>query len=221
MIPGVSLIILGRQGAGKGTQCVRLSRHYVVPHISTGDMLRAAVKEGTELGRRAKEIMDAGNLVPDEVMIGIVDERLSQPDTRTRGYILDGFPRTVAQAEALVAITSSRPYDLVIDLEVPRDLVLERLAARRVCVDCQTNYTAAQAPAHGPWTCNVCGGDVVQRDDDTVDAISRRLDLYDTQTAPLIEFYRGRGELAVVHGVGSPDNVLDEMVAIIDGRRRR
>jgi adenylate kinase len=221
VIPGVSLIMLGRQGAGKGTQCVRLARHYVVPHISTGDMLRAAVKEGTPLGRQAKAIMDAGNLVPDEVMIGIVADRLGKPDTLRRGYILDGFPRTVAQAVALIDMTHARPLDLVIDLEVPRELVLQRLAARRLCVDCGTNYTSNQAPLHGAWSCQVCGGDVVQRDDDTEDAINRRLDLYDTQTAPLIAFYENRDELAVVNGVGMPEEVLGNMVTAIDGRRRR
>ena len=221
MIPGVSLIMLGRQGAGKGTQCVRLSRHYVVPHISTGDILRAAVKEGTPLGQKAKATMDAGNLVSDEIMIGIVAERLGRDDTRARGYILDGFPRTVAQAVAMIDMTHTRPLDLAVDLEVPRDLVLARLAARRVCVDCGTNYTSSSEPAHGPWNCGVCGGDVVLRDDDTEDAILRRLDLYDTQTAPLIEFYRQRGELSVLSGVGAPDDVLDSVVAAIDRRRSR
>jgi adenylate kinase len=192
----------------------------VVPHISTGDILRAAVKEGTPLGQKARAIIEGGNLVPDEVMIGIVSERLGKDDTRTRGYILDGFPRTVAQAVALIDMTHTRPLDLVIDLEVPRELVLERLAARRVCVDCGTNYTEVQAPAHGTWTCQVCGGDVVQRGDDTEDAINRRLDLYDTQTAPLIEFYEERGELAVVSGVGSPDSVLELLIATVDKRRR-
>ena len=149
MIPGARLIILGRQGAGKGTQCVRLSRHYVVPHISTGDMLRAAVRERTELGLMAKEVMDAGGLVGDDIMIGIVDDRLRRPDAETRGYILDGFPRTVAQAEALDKITVDRPLHVVIDLDVPRDVVLARISARRVCRDCGTNYTATghRAPA--------------------------------------------------------------------------
>jgi adenylate kinase len=220
VIPGVSLILLGRQGAGKGTQCVRLARHFVVPHISTGDMLRAAVKEGTDLGRKAKAIMDSGNLVPNEVMIGIVAERLGKPDSLGRGYILDGFPRTVAQAVALIDMTHIRPLDLVIDLEVPRELVLERLAARRLCRDCGTNYTAAQAPTHGQWVCQVCGGDVVQRDDDTDDSINRRLDIYDSQTAPLIEFYANRGELAVVSGVGLPDQVLSTLISTIERRRR-
>ena len=133
MIPGARLIILGRQGAGKGTQCVRLSRHYVVPHISTGDMLRTATREGSELGLMAKQIMDEGGLVGDEVMIGLVDERLRKPDADTRGYILDGFPRTVAQAEALQRITSDKPIHAVIDLDVPqRDRARTALVAAGV-----------------------------------------------------------------------------------------
>ena len=131
MIQGVRLVILGRQGAGKGTQCVRLSNHYVVPHISTGDMLRAAVKEGTPLGRVAGEIMNSGGLLSDEIMVGIVRERLDQSDASGRGFILDGFPRTVGQAEALGAILA-KPLDMVIDLDVPRELVLERISSRRV-----------------------------------------------------------------------------------------
>ena len=160
MIPGARLIILGRQGAGKGTQCVRLSRHFVVPHISTGDMLRAAVREGTPLGQAAKEVMDSGGLVGDETMVGIVSERLNSDDARTRGYILDGFPRTVGQAEALDLVTGERPLDAVIDLDVPRSLVLERLSARRVCRDCGTNYVAS-GNERQPWICEVCGGDVM------------------------------------------------------------
>ena len=147
MIPGARLIILGRQGAGKGTQCVRLSRHFVVPHISTGDMLRTAVREGTELGVMAKQVMDAGGLVGDEIMIGLVDQRLSAPDASTRGYILDGFPRTIEQAEALDRIAGERPIDVVLDLNVPREIVLDRISARRVCRDCGTNYTAVRRHA--------------------------------------------------------------------------
>ena len=147
MIPGARLVMLGRQGAGKGTQCVRLSRHYVVPHISTGDMLRSAVKEGTEFGRKAKEIMDPGELLPDDIMVGIVDERLDRDDTHNRGYILDGFPRTVGPGRgARRDHRPDRPLDLVIDLEVPDDVVLERLAARRVCTDCGTNYSVDNPP---------------------------------------------------------------------------
>jgi adenylate kinase len=218
VIPGARIVILGRQGAGKGTQCVRLSRHYVVPHISTGDMLRAAVRERTSLGIAAKEVMDAGGLVSDEIMIGLVRERLDQPDAATRGYILDGFPRTIEQADALVTITGERALHAVLDLNVPREIVLERLSARRVCRDCGTNYTASGVVPK-PWICDVCGGDVMQRDDDTPESVNRRLDLYEQQTAPLIRYYTDLGQLMVVNGVGHPDAVFDRLVAAVESRR--
>lgn len=218
MIPGVRLVMLGRQGAGKGTQCVRLSRHYVVPHISTGDMLRAAVKEGTAFGQKAKEIMDRGDLVSDEVMGGVVEERLSRDDTRNRGYILDGFPRTVGQAELLEKITTAEPLDVVIDLVVPTDVVLERLAARRVCVDCGANYSVDVPPRYG-WVCDNCGGDVVQRADDTPEAIEKRLALYERETAPLIAWYTERGLLVAADGLGPADEVTGRLIAAIDERR--
>ncbi|MAT04984.1 MAG: adenylate kinase [Acidimicrobiaceae bacterium] len=218
MIPGARIVILGRQGAGKGTQCVRLSRHYVVPHISTGDMLRAATREGTELGMMAKEVMDAGGLVGDDIMIGIVDERLAKPDADTRGYILDGFPRTVAQAEALDSITAHKPIHVAIDLDVPREIVLERLSSRRVCRDCGTNYTATGTEP-SPWICDVCGGDVQQRADDTPDAVNRRLDLYESQTSPLIDYYSSRGALTVINGVGQPEHVFQRLTDAVESRR--
>ncbi|MEZ5219476.1 MAG: nucleoside monophosphate kinase [Ilumatobacteraceae bacterium] len=197
MIPGARLVIFGRQGAGKGTQCVRLSRHYVVPHISTGDTLRAAVREGTELGKTAKAIMDSGGLVSDDIMIGIVEERLGRDDAMTRGFILDGFPRTVGQAKALNGIvdTQGKPIDVAIDLNVPRELVLERILARRVCRDCGTNYTSTGNDP-SPWICDVCGGDVVQRRRHP-EAVNQRLDLYESQTAALKDFYGEMGILAV------------------------
>jgi adenylate kinase len=219
VIPGARLILLGRQGAGKGTQCVRLSRHFVVPHISTGDMLRAAVREGSELGIMAKRVMDDGGLVGDDIMVGIVRERLSQSDAVGRGYILDGFPRTVGQAMALDEITSRLPIDVVIDLDVPRHLVLERLSSRRVCRDCGTNYVAAGVEKT-PWICEVCGGDVMHRDDDTPEAIDHRLDLYEQQTAPLIEYYQQQGRLDVIDGVASPDEVFHRLTVAVDARRR-
>lgn len=220
MIPGARLIVLGRQGAGKGTQCVRLSRHYVVPHISTGDMLRAAVREGTEFGRKAKEFMDAGDLLPDDVIVGIIDERLEKDDTRTRGFILDGFPRTVAQADSLLQITQPRGIDLAVNLEVAVDVVLSRLAARRVCTDCGANYSVDEPPRY-PWTCDICGGDVVQRDDDTEDAIKRRLDLYERETAPLIAWFSERDLLLQVDGLGDPDEVTARLIRVIDRHREK
>jgi len=218
VIPGTRLVMLGRQGAGKGTQCVRLSRHYVIPHISTGDMLRSAVKEGTEFGKKAQEIMDRGELVSDEIMAGVVDERLSADDSHNRGYILDGFPRTVGQAEALGKITVDHPLDLVIDLMVPTEVVLARLAARRVCVDCATNYSVDAPPRYG-WVCDNCGGDVIQRADDTPEAIQKRLDLYERETAPLITWYTERGLLTEVDGFGSTEAVTARLVAAVTARR--
>lgn len=217
MIPGARMVLLGRQGAGKGTQCVRLSRHFVVPHISTGDMLRAAVREGTELGQMAKAIIDAGGLVSDDIMIGIIDQRLKAEDASIRGYILDGFPRTVSQAQSLDAIADGRPLDLVIDLDVPRDLVLSRLSARRVCRDCGANFQATGSET-GQWTCENCGGDVVQRDDDTPEAINRRLDLYETQTQPLIDYYGSTSRLVTVDGLGTPDEVFARLTKSVEQR---
>ncbi len=220
MIPGARLILLGRQGAGKGTQCVRLSRHFVVPHISTGDMLRAAVREGTPIGRMAKAVMDDGGLVGDDIMVGLVQERLSHDDAIGRGYILDGFPRTVPQAAALDELTAHLPIDVVLDLDVPRNLVLSRLTARRVCRDCGTNYVADDTERE-PWICEVCGGDVIRRDDDTPEAIEHRLDLYEEQTSPLIEFYQRDGRLAVVQGIDHPDVVFARLVAVVEEAHRR
>ena len=218
MTAGVRLVILGRQGAGKGTQCTRLSRHYVVPHISTGEMLRAAVKEGTELGRKAAEIMNEGGLVPDDVMIGIVDERLDHDDTTRRGYILDGFPRTVPQAKALGEITAGRTLDLVIDLDVPKEIVLRRLASRRVCADCGANYSVDKPPRYD-CVCDNCGGEVEQREDDTPAAIEKRLAEYERETAPLIGWYRDVGLLEVVDGQGTTTDVSLRLFELIDLRR--
>ncbi|MDA8040628.1 MAG: adenylate kinase [Actinomycetota bacterium] len=218
MVPGGRLVVLGKQGAGKGTQCMRLSHHYVIPHISTGDMLRAAVKSRTMLGREAERYLDAGELIPDEIVLKMVAERLDQDDTKSRGFVLDGFPRTVTQAAGLDGLLAPGELDLVIDLEVPREVVLERLASRRVCVDCGAIYSTT-APPRVPWNCDVCGGEVVQREDDTEVAIKRRLDLYDHETAPLVAWYSKACKLAVVSGLGSPDEVFDRLVELVDAKR--
>jgi adenylate kinase len=211
--------MLGRQGAGKGTQAVRLSRHYVVPHISTGDMLRSAVKLGTEFGLKAQEIMDAGELVPDDIMAGIVEERLALDDTRNRGFVLDGFPRTVRQAELLHEMTQPKGIDLAVDLEVPTEIVLARLASRRVCVDCGANYSTDTPPKEN-WTCDTCGGEVIQRPDDTEEAITRRLQIYEQETAPLVAWFLERDMLVIVDGTGHPDTVTTRLVRAIDTRRQ-
>lgn len=210
------MLILGRQGAGKGTQAQRLGQTCAVPHISTGDMLRAAVREGTPLGRRAKQIMDAGDLVPDEVMVGIVDDRLHATDAQ-RGWILDGFPRTVGQARALADTTAEHPLDVVVDLAVDNEVVIERISSRRVCEGCGTIYRVDDA-AIADGTCPKCGGRPVLRDDDQPEAIRRRLDLYEQETAPLVDHYRGEGLLETVDGLGTEEEVFDRILAVVDAR---
>ena len=180
----VRLVIFGRQGAGKGTQSALLSRHYGAPHISTGDMLRAAVANATPIGLEAKSYMDSGRLVPDEVMLGVVEERLAERDVAADGFLLDGFPRTVVQAEALGGFAT---IDVAVDLQVPEDVVLERISSRRVCKSCGRIYSVEAPPSSG-WTCDTCGGEVVQRDDDTPEAVAKRLAAYATETQPAIDW---------------------------------
>ncbi len=208
----VRLVIFGRQGAGKGTQSVRLSQHYGAPHISTGDMLRAAVANATPIGLEAKSYMDSGRLVPDEVMLGVVDERLSEPDVAAGGFLLDGFPRTVVQAEALSRFAT---IDVAVDLQVPEDVVLERISSRRVCKSCGRIYSTEAPPSSG-WTCDTCGGEVVQRDDDTPEAVAKRLAAYATDTQPTIDWYQGTGALVAVDGLGTPDEVTARLISAID-----
>jgi len=220
VIPGVRLVVLGKQGAGKGTQCVRLSHHYVVPHVSTGDMLRSEVKLRSSVGQRAAKLMDKGDLIPDDLVMEMVGARLSERDTSGRGFVLDGCPRTTNQAESLEQLVDPFGLDLVIDLQVPTSLVMKRLASRRVCVDCGANYSTA-APPLVNWTCDVCGGEVVQRQDDTEEAIERRLNLYEEETAPLLDWYKQRELLVEISGTGSPDAVTRRVVGAIDEQRRK
>ena len=213
---GLRIVMLGRQGAGKGTQCRRIAEHFGVPHISTGEMLRAAVRQDSVLGRAVKQVLDAGQLVDDELMVSLVQGRLGEPDARTAGYVLDGFPRTVSQAQSFDDISRARPVNLVIDLAVDRDLVVNRFSARRTCEQCEANYVALGNEPH-PWQCEKCGGAVTQRADDTPAAINKRLDLYDLQTSPLIDYYRAKSVLAVVDGVGTPDEVFARLVVAVQG----
>src|SRR4051812_15723554 len=167
----VRLVMLGRQGAGKGTQALRLAQHFDVPHVSTGDMLRDAVRAGTEFGLKAKAVMDVGQLVSDEIMVGVVDDRLDQPDAVERGYILDGFPRTVAQGHALEEITEERPLHVVLNLEVPEDVVLQRITDRLVCTKNSAHIYSTKNPPERAGVCDVDGAPVVQRADDTPGAV--------------------------------------------------
>lgn len=215
MTQGVRLVLLGRQGAGKGTQAVRLSERFGVPHISTGDMLRAAVASGTEFGRRAQEVMDRGGLVSDEIMVGVVDERLREPDA-VDGYILDGFPRTLAQGRSLEDITKDAPLHAALNLDVPEDLVIDRITGRRVCSTCGAIYSVDSPPKQN-WTCDRDGGEVVQRADDTEEAVRKRLELYAAETLPLLPFYEERDLLVTVDGVGTTDEVHERMLAAIEG----
>lgn len=208
----VRLVIFGRQGAGKGTQSTVLSEHYGAPHISTGDILRDAVANATPIGLEAKSYMDTGRLVPDEVMLGVIEERLARDDVAAAGFLLDGFPRTIGQAEALFAST---PIDVAVDLVVPEDVVVERISSRRVCNACGRIYSVTQPPSVG-WACDTCGGDVVQRADDTPEAVAKRLAAYAAETLPTIEWFEGKGVLVHVDGLGSPDEVSTRLVAAVD-----
>ncbi|MEI7886979.1 MAG: adenylate kinase [Actinomycetes bacterium] len=214
--PPVRLLVFGRQGAGKGTQAIRLADHFGMPHISTGDMLRAAVREGTEFGQRAKEIMEAGHLVSDEVMLGLISERLAQPDA-AHGWLLDGFPRTLQQGKDLVALTGADGIDLALDLDVAEEVVVERISSRRVCSSCGANYSV-QVPPISPWTCDSCGKEVTQRADDTEEAVRERLATYLRLTVPVVKWFEEQGLLVTVDGVGDRDQITQELISMITDR---
>jgi len=204
----VRVIFLGPPGAGKGTQARELSREWGVPQIATGEMLREAVAAGTPLGREAKRVMDSGGLVPDDVMIGLIAERLRQPDA-ARGFILDGFPRTIAQAEALDRLLKDLGHslDAVLYFQVSEPELLRRLTGRRLCRQCQTAYHLVSAPPRRPGVCDRCGGELYQRPDDSEETVRRRLEVYSRQTAPLLDYYGGRGRLSTIDGEGSVEAI--------------
>ncbi len=192
----MKLILLGAPGAGKGTQAKWISKEYGLPHISTGDILRHNVKEGTELGKEAKKYMDAGGLVPDELIIKMMKERLAQEDCKG-GFILDGFPRTINQAEELEKITD---IDAVLNIHVPFEKLIERITGRRSCPKCGAVYHIKYNPPKKDNTCDVCGSTLIQRDDDKEETVKKRLETYEKQTAPLIDYYERKGKLITVEG---------------------
>jgi len=216
MTARLNLVILGKQGAGKGTQCARLAEAYSIPHVSTGDILRAAVKSDSPLGREVSSIMDAGALVSDDLVIKLVEARFLEPDA-ARGALLDGFPRTLAQAEALERLLGEDGVKLCVNLEVPIELVTQRLSSRRVCQECGAIYNEND-PSAISGTCEKCGGDVVQRADDQPEAIRQRLETYERDTAPLLEFYAARGLLVSVNGDQTPDAVTADIEDAVRAR---
>jgi|SRR5210317_1867251 adenylate kinase len=205
----MKLILLGAPGAGKGTVAKLLTEMDGSVQISTGDILRAAVKAGTELGKKAEAAMKAGELVSDDLIMGIMGERLKEDDCKA-GFLLDGFPRTIPQADALKGLLENMgiKLDAVVNLVVPREEILNRLTTRRTCVDCGAIYNVRSNPPKEEGVCDKCGGDVVQRDDETEEAISKRLDVFNEQTAPLVEYYRNEGNLLDADSTNS-SNVVD------------
>jgi adenylate kinase len=212
------LVLLGAPGGGKGTQAKKLIEKYGIPQISTGDILRASVAAGTPLGKEAKSYMDKGELVPDSVVIGLVKERVAQDDCK-KGYILDGFPRNIAQAEALdkVLAEMGSPLTTALLIDVDKDVLMKRLTGRRTCKNCQQMYNIYFSPPKKEGVCDKCGGELFQRDDDKEETIKKRLDVYDAQTAPLIDYYNKKGILKSVKGVGNIDEIFNQVCAVLEG----
>jgi adenylate kinase len=212
----MNLILLGPPGAGKGTQAKMMIDKYHIPQISTGDILRAALKERSPLGLKAKEYMDKGLLVPDEVVIDIIRERLKEPDCRN-GYILDGFPRTVAQAQALDKVLADlhSAIDHVISIEVDKGDLIKRLTGRRTCRQCGRGYHVIFDPPVNKDLCDKCQGELYQRDDDNEDTVRNRLDVYDSQTFPLIQYYKEKNLLRSIGGLGSIQQIFDRIVGVL------
>ena len=210
------ILLMGPPGAGKGTQAANLVKEFTISHISTGDMFRAAIKAGTELGKQAKACIDAGNLVPDEITIGIVRERLSRDDCK-KGFILDGFPRTVEQADALTEILSDLGLKLksVLDVNVPSAELVERAVGRRICKSCGATYHIKFNPSKVEGVCDECGGELFQRPDDTEETMKNRLSVYDAQTKPLIDYYTKAGLYVEVDGRQEIGKVFADIVDIL------
>ena len=212
----MKIIMLGAPGAGKGTQAKMIAEKCGIPHISTGDIFRANIKNGTELGAKAKEYMDKGLLVPDELVCDLVVDRIQQADCE-KGYILDGFPRTLPQAEALENALNAieQKLDYAIDIDVPDENIINRMSGRRACVGCGATYHVLFNPTKVEGKCDVCGESLILRDDDKPETVKKRLDVYHTQTQPLIDFYTERKVLVEVDGTQSMDKVFDDIMKIL------
>lgn len=210
------IVLLGAPGAGKGTQAKKLVEKYGIPQISTGDLLRAAVSAGTPLGKEAKSYMDQGQLVPDSVVLGMVEERLKQDDVK-KGYILDGFPRNTSQAEALdkMLATLNMSLDAALSVDVPFEDLMKRLTGRRTCKACGQMYNVYFSPSSKGDACDKCGGALFQRDDDKEETIKKRLDVYTASTAPLLDYYKGKGIVKSISGTGSIDDIFTQVCAAL------
>ena len=212
----MNIILLGAPGAGKGTQATRISDKFGMPHISTGDIFRANIKEGTELGKKAKSYMDQGQLVPDELTLELIMDRFQNPDCKN-GYVLDGFPRTIPQAEALTEALAKKgeTIDYAINVEVPDENIINRMGGRRACLACGSTYHIVYAPTKVEGICDRCGEKLVLRDDDKPETVKNRLNVYHNQTQPLIEYYTRQGKLAEVDGTQSMEDVFNAIVKIL------
>ncbi len=212
----MKIVMLGVPGAGKGTQAKRIAAKYGIPHISTGDIFRANIKEGTELGKKAKAFMDAGQLVPDELTLGLVMDRFAKDDCKN-GYVLDGFPRTIPQAEALTKALEDKgeKMDFAIDVDVPDEVIVKRMSGRRACVKCGGTYHIEFNPTKVEGICDACGGELTLRDDDKPEVVQKRLDAYHEQTQPLIKYYSDKGILKSVDGTQDMDKVFADILAIL------
>ncbi|MDO5520747.1 MAG: adenylate kinase [bacterium] len=212
----MKIVMLGAPGAGKGTQAKKIAEKYQLPHISTGDIFRANIKNGTELGQKAKTYMDQGLLVPDELVVDLVVDRLKQEDCKN-GYILDGFPRTIPQAEALDAALKAinETMDYAINVEVPDENIINRMSGRRACVSCGATYHLQFNPTKTEGVCDACGSELILRDDDKAETVKKRLDVYHDQTQPLIDYYKNAGILVDVDGTVDMNDVFNAIVQIL------
>ena len=213
----MKIIMLGAPGAGKGTQAKMIADKFSIPHISTGDIFRANIKEGTELGRKAKEYMDQGLLVPDELVVNLVVDRLTWEDAKN-GYVLDGFPRTIPQAEALTNALAEKgeKVDFAINIDVPDQNIIDRMGGRRACVSCGATYHIVNIPPKKEGICDVCGAELILRDDDKPETVKKRLDVYHEQTQPLIDYYNAAGVLRTIDGTRDVDTVFNEICSILE-----